>query len=342
MAASGSLLLAVVVAGVIGGTRAPDGSENSSTEGTGSLSTETYNPVAEVEATPIVKVPLSGTVGDGSLGGDVVRVQTRLMELNFDPGPIDGEYGLMTKQAVWAFEKLVMGVPRTSATGEVSPELWDRMQDPIKVAPRRPTAGLANHTEVYLPEQVLVVFHGDEPVLVTHISTGLLDEFGNPAQYCEEATYDTDGHGVPLSIPVTKAICAFSKTPGGVFSYTRMVAGVRTSPLGGMWNPVYFNYGVAVHGALNVPITPASHGCVRIPMHISQYFQTLVAKGDRILVWDGKKEPELQSELDRAPSWDIPDPNATTTTTSTTTIPKPTPPPATTTTSTTVAPLDDL
>ena len=44
-----------------------------------------------------------------------------------------------------------------------------------------------------------------------------------------------------------------------------MVEGIRRRALGGMWDPVYFNYGIAMHGALNVPLEPASHGCIRIP-----------------------------------------------------------------------------
>ena len=103
------------------------------------------------------------------------------------------------------------------------------------------------------------------------------------------------------------------------------------SPLGGMWNPVYFNFGIAVHGAENVPLEPASHGCVRIPMHISEYFQSMVSLGDRILVWDGIKEPEQQTEEDSLPSFDYADPNATTTTSSTTTTTTTTLVPATTT-----------
>lgn len=56
-----------------------------------------------------------------------------------------------------------------------------------------------------------------------------------------------------------------------------------------------------------------------MPMHISDYFQTMVSLGDRILVWDGIKEPEEQTERDSLPSFDYADPNATTTTSSTTT-----------------------
>ena len=179
-------------------------------------------------------------------------MQVRLEELGFEPGPVDGNFGNLTRQAVWAFEKLVMGIPRTEATGRVTPELWDRMQDPIQIQPRRPTGGLADHVEIYLPEQVMIIFHGDQPALVTHISSGELDEFGDPAAYCEEATI-TDRDGVVLEEPIHGISCGESKTPGGVFKIRRFVDGKRVSPLGGMQNPAYFNYGIAIHGAENVP-----------------------------------------------------------------------------------------
>ncbi|HSH10363.1 MAG TPA: L,D-transpeptidase family protein, partial [Ilumatobacter sp.] len=175
------------------------------------------------------------------------------------------------------------------------------------------------HTEIYLPQQVMVVFHADVPALVTHISTGELDPDGNPAEYCETITLTTDRFGVLLEEPEEKAICGRSKTPPGVFEAYRQVVGTRVGPLGAMWNPIYINQGIAIHGALTVPAEPASHGCIRVPMHISETLQGIIELGDRVLIWDGKKEPEDQSETDSQMLWDYPDPNATTTTSTTTT-----------------------
>jgi hypothetical protein len=273
-----------------------------------------------VTSTPIQKVALDRTLGDGVTGNDVRRLQTRLVELGFNPGPVDGQYGSMTTQSVWAYEKLVLQTPRTEVTGRVTPEMWSGMQDPIAVKPRRSTGGLADHVEIYLPEQVMVVFHGDVPVLVTHISTGELDPDGSPAAYCDEATIN-ERNGVALEEPVTGISCGEAKTPGGVFTIKRMVQGKRVSALGGMNNPVYFNYGIAIHGADNVPLEPASHGCIRISQTLSETFQTLVSKGDRVLVWNGEKEPEDVSENESLPWFDTftPDSTTTTSTTSTTT-----------------------
>ena len=76
-----------------------------------------------------------------------------------------------------------------------------------------------------------------------------------------------------------------------------------------MRNPVYFNYGIAVHGAFQVPQDPASHGCIRIDNSFSEHFQSIVAIGEPVFVWDGVEEPEVygaQSGL-----WDWADPNYT-------------------------------
>ena len=82
-------------------------------------------------------------------------------------------------------------------------------------------------------------------------------------------------------------------TPGGIFKYDRIVEGLRNSALGGMWDPAYFNYGIAIHGAINVPETPASHGCIRVPQTIGKMFHEFIAKGDSVFVWDGIEEPEV-------------------------------------------------
>ena len=336
--AAGGLLAAVVAAGIIsGGDSGVDGAPTSAVSLPQTSALVVTQPVETVNAddqieidtdVAVTKVALDRTLGDGVAGDDVTRVQQRLTDLAFDPGPVDGIYGLMTKQSVYAFEKLVMGVPSSEVTGRVTPEMWDVMQDPIVIQPRRPTGGLADHTEIYLPQQVMVVFHADVPALVTHISTGELDAEGNPAEYCETITLTTDRFGNLLEEPEQKAICGRSKTPPGVFEAYRQVEGTRVGPLGAMWNPIYINQGIAIHGALTVPVRPASHGCIRVPMHISETLQGIIELDDRVLIWDGKKEPEDQSERDSQMLWDYPDPNATTTTSTTTT----------TTTTTTVAP----
>jgi lipoprotein-anchoring transpeptidase ErfK/SrfK len=49
-------------------------------------------------------------------------------------------------------------------------------------------------------------------------------------------------------------------------------------PLGEMYNPVFFiGTAYAIHGDTDVPLVPVSHGCVRIPMDVAQFFHALVA-----------------------------------------------------------------
>ena len=330
-----AVLLIVVVAGVSGGdsgglggaTRSSDlGAINSSLTVPSSL----VDPVLVQTDPAVPKTNLLITIGVGSTGPDVTMVQQRLTDLKFAPGPVDGRFGKNTQQAVWAFEKLVMKTPREQATGRVTNALWQVMQDNVVLAPRRKTGPGSTHLEVYLPEQVAAVFTDDAPVLIAHISSGVENPDRTPKEWCETVTYDTDEYGNPLPAPVQKPVCALAKTPGGVFHFTRRYVGKRVGPLGGMMNPVYFNYGIAIHGADNVPLEPASHGCVRINQNIASFFQSLVKNGDAVYVWgeDGK-QPEQYTKDESYPSFNYPDPNATTTTSTTTTLPVTTLPPTT-------------
>jgi len=263
----------------------------------------------------IQKTQLISDLKIHSTGLAVVALQQRLKELAFDPGPADGYFGFGTRQAVWAFEKLVLGTPRSDATGHVSNEMWQIMQDPIVIAPRRLKAQIygerPTHMEIYLPEQVGIVFTDDKPVLITHISSG------SNETWCEILTYSIDAKGAPLPEPRTVDECGESVTPGGVFSFYLRYEGSRKGPLGGMWNPVFFNYGIAVHGADEVPLNPASHGCIRIPNFIADYFPTLVQNKDRVYVWDGIKEPEEYTKAEKTPPGNYPNPAATTSTSTT-------------------------
>ena len=336
-----TLLGAVVAAGVAGGFTSGGDDPGSSPVGTPSAS-PSQDSVAPVATVAIKKVPkerkrkLSEPLSYGMNGDEVMRVQKRLKQLEFDPGPVDGVFGELTRAAVWGFEKLIMGVDRSEATGLVTPQMWNRMQDDIEVEPRRPNS-TPTHTEVYLPEQILILFENDRPTLITHMSSG------DGMEWCEEVTISPGEYGNEDGTePLVRGECGQSLTPGGVYSYDRQIEGLRQSALGGMWNPVYFNYGIAIHGAINVPLEPASHGCIRIPRPTSERFQSLLSMGDQVYVFDGVKQPEEYGEqlpvFNRIdPEWAATSTTSTTTTTTTappsttTTAPAATPPPTTTT-----------
>jgi peptidoglycan hydrolase-like protein with peptidoglycan-binding domain len=237
------------------------------------------------------KVALARTLQQGLTGDDVLRMQERLVALTFDPGKPDGIYGPATAQAVWAFQKLVLG---KKPNGVITQEDWEVMQGAITIAPRR-TQTTATHFEIYLPEQTAVLFENGAPRLVTHISSG------DNKEWCSE---DADK-------------CGISITPGGTFKFYRRESDWWEGSLGKLYNPIFFNYGIAVHGMTYVPNYPASHGCVRIPMHVAEYFPDLVKRGDQVFVWDGKKEPEAYGA--QPPPFDTDNPDVTTTSSTTTT-----------------------
>lgn len=259
-------------------------------------------PAAATSITTSTLAPLVAfdhDLGRGSTGRSVQLLQDRLRELHFDPGPSDGQFGPATTRAVWAFEKLVMGVPRGAVTGVVTSAMWQAMSQPIEIRPRRPSTD--THLEVYLPEQVAVLFVNAAVRLVTHISSG------DGQEWCSKVTIDNDDGS-----HIIKGICGTSITPGGVYRFQDKVEGWKNAALGRLYNPVFFNYGIAVHGASNVPDHPASHGCIRIPMHIAEYFSTLVGIGDLVYVFDGVEQPETYGA--QLPVFDRADPNSTTTT----------------------------
>jgi lipoprotein-anchoring transpeptidase ErfK/SrfK len=349
--AAAGVLGAVIFVGFSGGDDKAAGSSTDSSQTTvlaadGSALTvpgATLAPVVIATDPAKVKTTLASPLSRGMYGEDVKAMQQRLLDLGFQPGPADGQFGAGTEQALWAFEGLVSNLTNTQQTGVLTNDLWQTMQDDIVIQPQR-TQTTTTHVEISLPKQVLVVYEAGKAVFISHISSGKLTPEGIPATFCEEVTIDTDSNGVPLAEPQKKGICAESKTPGGVFDIDRKVPGHRVGALGGMDDPVYFNYGIAIHGAVNVPDEPASHGCIRIPQFLSTVFPTLVDKGDQVWVWDGKKEPEQQSKKDMLPSFNRPDPSYSTTTSSTTSTVAPTttvvttttkPPTATTTTSST-------
>ena len=106
-----------------------------------------------------------------------------------------------------------------------------------------------------------------------------------------------------------KRVCGESVTPGGVFKVYRKEKDWWEIPLGKVYNPIYFNGGIAIHGYQDVPFKPASHGCIRVPMHIAEYLPDLLTYQSDVFVWDGVKEPEDYGAQKAPP--DKPDPTDT-------------------------------
>ncbi|MEW2358016.1 L,D-transpeptidase family protein [Spirillospora sp. NPDC029432] len=213
-------------------------------------------PTASPTTTTPAPKPPPRTLKAGAKGADVERLQKRLKDLGYDPGKADGRYGISSQMAVWAFKK-VNGLKVNSTVGAKTWAALDAPRPPRPMAKRRE----ADRVDVDLRRQYLVVYRDGRPRLISHISSG------SGEYYCAKDR------------GATVARCRYATTGTGDFLTGRRASGWEVSPLGRLYNPIYFNGGIAFHGALDVPRYPASHGCVRLPMHIAEYFPDLVKTG---------------------------------------------------------------
>ena len=86
---------------------------------TAPLATSPKPPLAAVTTPAPPASQLEHPLAQGNAGDDVRLLQERLKSLAFDPGPTDGVFGPATEQAVWAFEKTVLGTAAADVTGVV-------------------------------------------------------------------------------------------------------------------------------------------------------------------------------------------------------------------------------
>jgi peptidoglycan hydrolase-like protein with peptidoglycan-binding domain len=214
---------------------------------------------------PILVLPPlpGGSIGMGARGPEVQVYELRLKQLHFDPGPVDGYYDQKTRYAVEAVEKLFGGT-RDGRIGEgvrfaLSTFHWPKTPLP-KPEPDR--------VEIDLGKQVLTLYRTNQVALITTTSTG------SGKRFCG----GDDG-------------CQYAVTPPGRYTFTWHHNGWRDGSLGHLYNPYYFNGGIAVHGYTSVPVYPASHGCSRIPMHIAEYFPSMVFKGMPVYVLGAAAPP---------------------------------------------------
>ena len=148
--------------------------------------------------------------------------------------------------AVFAFEK-VQGLPRT---GVVDARFWRTLANARTPGPRYVQP--ASHLEVNKGRQVLYVVRGSRVALIVPVSTA-----GLPGKF----------------------------TPVGRFSIYRKVVGFDPSPLGTLYDPMYFTGGYAIHGNPSVPPYPASHGCVRVPMWVAPHLYATNPYGETVYVY---------------------------------------------------------
>jgi lipoprotein-anchoring transpeptidase ErfK/SrfK len=181
-------------------------------------------------------------------GADVRQLQIGLTALAYYPGPPDGRFGQNTLEALWAFQA-VQGLP---VTGDAGPATRQALHHPRQPGALVPSGG-SLRVEIDLSRQILVLYRSGRIALISHISSG------GGYSYCSPSG------------------CGRAITPTGDFRTTAFMPGWVTVPLGQMYDPVFFiGTSYAIHGSASVPLQPASHGCVRMPMVIAEFFHNLV------------------------------------------------------------------
>jgi peptidoglycan hydrolase-like protein with peptidoglycan-binding domain len=286
------------------GADSPSSSEATITT-TGEEVTGTSAPVATAGTLPADFHAINGPIVPLAFNDDVKRLQTRLNELKFWVGEPDGYFGDTTRAQVWAYQKVVLGLKGDAVSGIVSPEMWEQMAAPPVIEDPRPDA-TATHVNVFLTQQIATVFTNGQLALVTHISSGSGEEWCAIPRNTPEwpgATTTTNAAGRK------QRVCGKAVTPGGVFEVYRRFRGKEEIPLGTVFDPVYFNAGIAIHGFEFVPQFPASHGCIRVPLSVGTAILNVTKPGDQVFVFDGKEEPETYGS--QRPPYDEADPNDT-------------------------------
>jgi hypothetical protein len=187
----------------------------------------------------------------------VFEAERLLNELGYWIGEADGEWRADSRHALVAFQK----VERRERTGRLTPEELKALR--VALRPEPIERG-APHVEIDLSRQVLFVVDAEGVVTkILPVSTGNGDRFFDHGEWHH------------------------ARTPRGRFAVQWKVGGWRRSTLGLLYYPNYFSGGFAIHGSLSVPMRPASHGCVRIPMFASKEFSEMIPVGTEVIIHDG-------------------------------------------------------
>jgi hypothetical protein len=209
-----------------------------------------------------VYTPAGQTLTLGSHGAAVKALQQRLNFLKYYAGKPDGKFGWATMEAVWAFKEVQSGKRIPPNPDNVTARTQRQLKNPKRPPVFKPHGG-RSRVEVNKNLEVMVIYRSNKVVLISHVSTA---DASRP-----------DGSGWV--------------TPDGKYRAWRYVPGaVPDSKFGGfMYNPVFFIGGsYAIHGMPDptstfsydgVPLNPASHGCVRVPMDVSLIVHKLVHIG---------------------------------------------------------------
>ncbi|HKO60695.1 MAG TPA: L,D-transpeptidase family protein [Pyrinomonadaceae bacterium] len=179
---------------------------------------------------------------------EITQAQARLREMGYGAG----------RNALVVFQKW----ERRKVTGRLTRDEFNAIINADAPQPRDPGY---KHVEVDVSRQVLLLIDDEGAIQqIIPVSTG------SDKPYREKG-----GSGLAY-------------TPRGRFRVINKIAGWRKSPLGLLYYPSYFSGGVAIHGNPSVPVTPQSHGCVRIPMSVAIDVFKKLPMGTIVLVYDDR------------------------------------------------------
>lgn len=189
---------------------------------------------------------------------ELKEAERRLSEMGYSTGRVDGVIDSTTRQALITFQKW----EGRKVTGSLTRAEFDAISNAD--APRPKDAGY-KHVEVDLDRQVMLLIDDEgEVIKILPVSTG------SGKHYKE------------------KRMSGLAYTPRGRFRIYGKMAGWRRSPLGLLYYPNYFSDGLAIHGNPEVPHTPRSHGCVRIPMSDAKWISAQLPVGTIVLIFDSQ------------------------------------------------------
>ncbi len=194
----------------------------------------------------------------------MLELQERLESLRYWIGPVDGGFGALTEQAVYAFQK-ANGI---GIDGRVGPETRASLADPV---PPKSRSEQSHVVEIDKERQLLLAVADGEVQWVFNTSTGTELPYDHPDGYT-----------------------ALADTPPGTHTVFYEVDGWQEGELGPLYRPKYFHKdGIAVHGYGDVPPYPASHGCARVSFEAIDYIwaQGLMPMGGTVLVYGESPTP---------------------------------------------------
>ena len=205
-------------------------------------------PVTRAQATrPIVPPPTATPDAGGQPNPDTRALQQRLADLGFLPvSDVDGVAGEKTRFAVIAFQKWA----RLARDGVAGPQTRTALAQAGRPSPIA-SGGGGRRVEVLLDRQLALAIENNAVVRVIHVSTG------------------APGFG----------------TPAGSYSVFRKEARSWSVPFK-VWLPwaSYIVGGIAFHEYPDVPVTPASHGCIRTPRYDARWLYDFTPIGTPVSV----------------------------------------------------------